>query len=83
MRRGMCGGECEKGDEETVVMEKGKRGGNCGEDNKEGGVGDVRKRLRRGCCGKEDSGNGEEVGRRMRGGECEKRDEERVVWGRE
>ena len=34
MKRGMCGGECEKGDEETVVMEKKKRGGNCGEGNK-------------------------------------------------
>ena len=34
MKRGMCGGECEKGDEETVVMEKRKWGGNCGEGNK-------------------------------------------------
>ena len=29
-------GNVKKGDEETVVMEKGKRGGNCGEGNKEG-----------------------------------------------
>ena len=36
MKRGMCGGKCEKGDEETVVTEKGKRGGNCGEGNKKG-----------------------------------------------
>ena len=39
MKRGMCGGKCEKGDEETVVTEKGKRGGNCGEGNKEGDEG--------------------------------------------
>ena len=28
--------------------------------------------MRRGCCGEGDSGNGEEVGKRMRGGESEK-----------
>ena len=72
MKRGMCRGKCEKGDEETVVMEKGKRGGNCGEGNKEGDEGGVRKRMRRGCCGEGDSGNGKEVGKRMRGGESEK-----------
>ena len=41
MGRGKCGGECKKVDEETVVMEKGKRGGNCGEGNKEGDEGGV------------------------------------------
>ena len=57
---GKCGGECKKGDEETVVMEKGKREGNCGEGNKEGmrGVlwGRGQQQWRR--SGKEDEGRG-------------------------
>ena len=41
MGREKWGGECKKGDEDTVVMEKGKMGGNCGEGNKEGDEGGV------------------------------------------